>query len=102
MGVVGEGDHVTAMVKTALDLGYRHIDTVEYHLSSPSSIAMFSVRNPRRRLQAANYGEPTVYEGQRSHTRNDIHTLGNEQSVGRALKESRVPRDEIFLTTKLE
>ncbi|KZT64358.1 Aldo/keto reductase [Daedalea quercina L-15889] len=58
MGVCGEGEHVTTMVKTALDLGYRHIDTAE------------------------NYG--------------------NEQSVGKALRESRVPRDELFLTTKLD
>ncbi|KAI0373894.1 Aldo/keto reductase [Pilatotrama ljubarskyi] len=58
MGTVGEGDHVTAMVKNALDIGYRHLDT------------------------AANYG--------------------NERSVGKALKEAGIPREEIFLTTKLD
>ncbi|KLO11939.1 Aldo/keto reductase, partial [Schizopora paradoxa] len=58
MGAVGEGDHVTQMVKTALELGYRHVDT------------------------AANYGD--------------------EESVGKALKETNVPRGEIFLTTKVD
>lgn len=57
MGRVGEGEHVVQMVKNALDLGYRHIDT------------------------AANYG--------------------NEESVGRAIRESNVPRQDIFITTKL-
>jgi glycerol 2-dehydrogenase (NADP+) len=28
MGRPGEGDHVVQMVKNALDIGYRHIDTV--------------------------------------------------------------------------
>ncbi|KAI0710093.1 Aldo/keto reductase [Earliella scabrosa] len=58
MGAAGEGEHVTSMVKNALALGYRHIDT------------------------AANYG--------------------NEESVGKALQESGVPRADIFLTTKLD
>lgn len=31
MGTAGEGEHVTAMVKSALELGYRHIDTVGHH-----------------------------------------------------------------------
>ncbi|KAF8336110.1 Aldo/keto reductase [Amanita rubescens] len=57
MGHVGEGDHVTSMVKSALQIGYRHIDT------------------------AANYGD--------------------EESVGRAIKEAGVPRDDLFITTKL-
>ncbi|KAI0761639.1 Aldo/keto reductase [Trametes elegans] len=58
MGVVGEGEHVTTMVQTALVLGYRHIDT------------------------AAKYG--------------------NERSVGAGLRASGVPREEVFLTTKLD
>ncbi|KIJ34294.1 hypothetical protein M422DRAFT_213220 [Sphaerobolus stellatus SS14] len=57
MGRVGEGDHVSQMIKRALELGYRHIDT------------------------AANYG--------------------NEESVGKGLRNAAVPRKEIFLTTKL-
>ncbi|KXN85649.1 Putative reductase 1 [Leucoagaricus sp. SymC.cos] len=57
MGRQGEGDHVTNMVKTALRLGYRHIDT------------------------AANYCD--------------------EISVGQAIHESGVPRQELFVTTKL-
>ncbi|KAI0352624.1 Aldo/keto reductase [Trametes cingulata] len=62
MGTVGEGDHVTAMVKNALEIGYRHIDTTHPSLSAS----------------------------------------GNEESVGKALKEAGIPRHEIFLTTKLE
>jgi 2,5-diketo-D-gluconate reductase B len=44
-------------VRTALELGYRHIDTAEMY--------------------------------------------GNAEEVGRAIRESRVPREEIFLTTKV-
>ncbi|KAF8325937.1 Aldo/keto reductase [Amanita rubescens] len=54
MGHVGEGDHVTSMVKSALQIGYRHIDTAS-----------------------------------------------DEESVGRAIKEAGVPRDDLFITTKL-
>lgn len=57
MGRVGEGEHVVQMIKDALEIGYRHIDT------------------------AAMYGD--------------------EESVGRAIRESGVPREEIFITTKL-
>ncbi|KAF9458796.1 Aldo/keto reductase [Collybia nuda] len=57
MGVVGESQRVVDMVKSALRIGYRHIDT------------------------ASNYG--------------------NEESVGQAIRESMIPREEIFLTTKL-
>ena len=32
----------------------------------------------------------------------DCPVIGNEASVGVALKETTVPRSEIFLTTKLE
>ncbi|KAI0336214.1 Aldo/keto reductase [Cubamyces sp. BRFM 1775] len=58
MGTPGEGDHVRVMVVSALELGYRHIDTV--------CIAR------------------------------------NEESVGKGIKDSKVPRGEIFLTTKLD
>ncbi|KAF9447820.1 Aldo/keto reductase [Macrolepiota fuliginosa MF-IS2] len=54
MGKQGEGDHVISMVKTALVLGYRHIDTVS-----------------------------------------------DEASVGQGIRESGVPRSELYITTKL-
>ncbi|MCC8035279.1 MAG: aldo/keto reductase [Rikenellaceae bacterium] len=52
-----EGDVAYNSVRTALDAGYRHIDTA------------------------------SVY--------------GNENSVGRAVRESGIPREEIFVTTKV-
>ncbi|EJD00148.1 Aldo/keto reductase [Fomitiporia mediterranea MF3/22] len=58
MGAVGEGEHVTEMVKNALLIGYRHIDT---------------------------------------HS-----AVGNEVSVGKALKRTNVPRADVFITTKLD
>ncbi|KAK7028270.1 Aado keto reductase [Favolaschia claudopus] len=57
MGHVGDSQDVGEMVRTALRVGYRHLDT------------------------ASNYG--------------------NERSVGLALKESGIPRREVFITTKL-
>ena len=54
---VEDGQTCVDAVRTALDMGYRHIDT------------------------AAIYG--------------------NEESVGRAIRESGVPREDIFLTTKV-
>ncbi|KAI0687942.1 Aldo/keto reductase [Cerioporus squamosus] len=57
LGPSGGGDVVEQMCKTALELGYRHIDTA--------------------------YG------------------YFNEEKVGKAIRESGVPRSEIFLTTKL-
>ena len=52
-----DGDVCRESVLTALDAGYRHIDTAEFYF--------------------------------------------NEDGVGQALKETSVPRDEIFLTTKV-
>ncbi len=52
-----EGDEVKQAVKTALEVGYRSIDTA------------------------------TVYE--------------NESGVGEAVRESGIPREEIFITTKV-
>lgn len=52
-----DGDEVYRAVLTALDAGYRHIDTAAYY--------------------------------------------GNEESIGRALKDSGIPREELFITTKL-
>jgi len=57
LGVFKSGRDTYNSVRTALDLGYRHIDTA------------------------------MIYE--------------NEKDVGRALKDSGVPREEVFITTKL-
>ena len=53
-----DNEDVVQVVKDALDLGYRHIDTAQSYL--------------------------------------------NEEGVGRAIRESGIPRKEIFITTKLE
>src|SRR5690625_3942454 len=53
-----DNEDVVQVVKDALDLGYRHIDTAQSYL--------------------------------------------NEEGVGRAIRESGIPREEIFVTTKLE
>ena len=53
---VPEGAECVQAVRSALELGYRHIDTAQAY--------------------------------------------GNEQSVGRALRESGVPREQVFITTK--
>lgn len=53
---VPDGPECVSAVRSALDLGYRHIDTAQAY--------------------------------------------GNEQSVGQALRESGLPRDEVFITTK--
>lgn len=55
--MIPEGEATVQAVGTALDLGYRQIDTA--------------------------------------------HAYQNERSVGRAVKESGIPREEIFITTKL-
>ncbi|GGJ73385.1 diketogulonate reductase-like aldo/keto reductase [Anoxybacillus voinovskiensis] len=54
---VQEGEEVVQAVKTALEIGYRHIDTAAFYQ--------------------------------------------NEEGVGRAVKESGVPREELFITTKV-
>jgi diketogulonate reductase-like aldo/keto reductase len=54
---VPPGEECVRTVRTALELGYRHIDTARYY--------------------------------------------SNERDVGRAIKESGIPREEIFVTTKL-
>ncbi|MCL2353081.1 MAG: aldo/keto reductase [Defluviitaleaceae bacterium] len=55
--LIPDGDKTYNSVRTALEIGYRHIDTA------------------------------AIYR--------------NEESVGRAIKDSGIPREEIFLTTKL-
>lgn len=92
MGRVGEDDKVTSMVKTALQLGYRHIDTVS-NGSYLRYIYSNFLNTDRLQIMVCRY--PSWY------FRNYLPRLGNEESVGKALKESNVPRDEIFLTTKL-
>jgi len=54
---VQEGEEVVQAVKTAIEIGYRHIDTAAFYQ--------------------------------------------NEEGVGRAIKESGVPREELFITTKV-
>lgn len=54
---VQEGEEVIQAVKTAIEVGYRHIDTAAFYQ--------------------------------------------NEEGVGRAIKESEVPREELFITTKV-
>ncbi|MGJ7034649.1 aldo/keto reductase [Anoxybacillus eryuanensis] len=54
---VQEGDEVNRAVRTALEVGYRHIDTAAFYQ--------------------------------------------NEEGVGQAIRESGIPRDEIFVTTKV-
>uniref|UniRef100_UPI0035B54E1B aldo/keto reductase n=1 Tax=Parageobacillus toebii TaxID=153151 RepID=UPI0035B54E1B len=54
---VKDGEEVINAVRTALEIGYRHIDTAAY------------------------------YE--------------NEEGVGKAIRESGIPREEIFITTKV-
>ena len=53
---VPNGSECVSTVRSALDVGYRHIDTAQAY--------------------------------------------GNEESVGRALRESDIPREELFITTK--
>ncbi|WP_425464660.1 aldo/keto reductase [Nocardia yunnanensis] len=52
-----DGDEAAATITTALELGYRSLDTAAFY--------------------------------------------GNEEAVGRAIRESGLPRDEVFVTTKL-
>ena len=52
-----DGEEVYQAVLSALEAGYRHIDTAAYY--------------------------------------------GNEASIGRAIKDSGIPREELFITTKL-
>jgi diketogulonate reductase-like aldo/keto reductase len=52
-----DGDVAYEAVKTALEVGYRHIDTAQ--------------------------------------------TYGNEKSIGQAIKDSGIPREELFVTTKI-
>ncbi|ANB61249.1 aldo/keto reductase [Anoxybacteroides amylolyticum] len=54
---VQEGEEVVQAVKTAIEIGYRHIDTASFYQ--------------------------------------------NEEGVGRAVRESGVPREELFITTKV-
>ena len=54
---VAPGDEAYNTVRSALEAGYRHVDTA--------------------------------------------NTYGNEKSVGEAIRDSKIPREEIFITTKL-
>ena len=94
MGRVGEGEHVTNMVRTALELGYRHIDTVMHKIVYTTVISNNLYRLPTTVCTISILSASTVFFI-------IIYTLGNEESVGIAIRESKIPRNEIFLTTKL-
>ncbi|KAG8840395.1 hypothetical protein FRB91_006134, partial [Serendipita sp. 411] len=67
MGYRGDGEETARTVKIALELGYRHIDTVISNLVGPTN----------------------------------LRGIENEISVGRSIAESGVPREELFVVTKL-
>ncbi|KAF8625053.1 hypothetical protein AX15_005583 [Amanita polypyramis BW_CC] len=77
MGRVGEGEHVVNMVRKAVDIGYRHIDT------------------------AANYGLSDLLILFCLECSDVMDGVGDEESVGRALRESGVPRADVYIVTKL-
>lgn len=84
------------MVKAALDVGYRHVDTVEcFELCSSLFRSKVSWIRPQTTVSQSQGGNPIAFSPL-------FFAIGNEESVGRALRESNVPRHEIFLTTKLE
>ena len=94
MGSAGEGEHVTAMVKAALELGYRHVDTVQHSVAHLDISFWALIDNCRLRTTV---GRSRVLSGQSSRV-----LIGNEVSVDKALQGTDIPRHEIFVTTKLE
>ncbi|KAF4598125.1 hypothetical protein EYR38_006521 [Pleurotus pulmonarius] len=76
LGQVGGGQRVFDMCTKALKNGYRHFDT------------------------ASGYGKSN--DASKVGTYNiDPVPLGNEKEVGQAINASRIPREEIYVTTKL-
>jgi glycerol 2-dehydrogenase (NADP+) len=74
MGEPGGGQRVYNMCANALKVEYRHFDTADGY--SRWSTSLRSVHNTKRKIE-------------------------NEEEVGRAIKDSGIPREEIFITTKL-
>ncbi|CAE6466506.1 unnamed protein product [Rhizoctonia solani] len=74
MGAPGRQEAAYEMVKQALEIGYRHFDTAtRYGMFKPTNTAWLLL----------------------------ILFLENESAVGRAIRDSGIPRSEVFVTTKL-
>lgn len=97
MGQQGEGDHVVNMVRTALRLGYRHIDTVSLHNHD------YNIIKGDRKISSLRGTGCKLWYIIIHASANCVSTrnAGDEISVGQGIRESGIPRSEIYVTTKL-
>ncbi|KAA1470661.1 Aldo/keto reductase [Dentipellis sp. KUC8613] len=95
MGDVGGGELVKDMCTKALAAGYRHFDTVSRDVRRVPQILIL-LRDIGCRIRCV--GKLGRCSDYRSLTSDFI---ANEEQVGRAIRESGIPREELFVTTKL-
>lgn len=82
-------------------LGYRHFDTVSCPLQSLVSENRFLIMGITVQWQAFGYGESSDRSQRGLCLISDSSSLGNEEHVGKAIRESGIPREDIFVVTKL-